>query len=68
MENLRFINQIHEALLRRKVVQELTGLSRSGLYASVKNGTFPRPVKIGLRAVAWRSDDIANWISGRISS
>jgi prophage regulatory protein len=63
MENLRFKNQIKEALLRRKEVQELTGLSRSGLYASIRNGTFPAPIKIGLRAVAWRLSDISSWIA-----
>jgi len=62
-----FINQIKDALLRRKAVQELTGLSRSGLYAAIKNGTFPSPVKIGLRAVAWRYREIAAWIQSKVS-
>ena len=68
MKDLSFKNYIQDTLLRRQKVQDLTGLSRSGLYAAIKNGTFPKPVKIGLRAVAWRSDDISNWISGRTSS
>jgi prophage regulatory protein len=63
MENLCFKNQLKEALLRRKEVQELTGLSRSGLYASIKNGTFPPQIKIGLRAVAWKASQIASWIA-----
>ena len=55
--------QIKEVLLRRHDVQGMTGLSRSGLYAAIKQGTFPAPVKIGLRAVAWRSSDISKWIA-----
>jgi prophage regulatory protein len=58
-------NQIKEVLLRRHDVQVVTGLSRSGLYAAIKQGTFPVPVKIGLRAVAWRSRDISKWVSDK---
>jgi prophage regulatory protein len=58
-------NQIKEVLLRCHDVQGVTGLSRSGLYAAIKQGTFPVPVKIGLRAVAWRSGDISKWIADK---
>ena len=68
MDSIGFINQIKEALLRRRKVQELTGLSRSGLYIAMKNGSFPPPVRIGVRAVAWRSGDVMKWISERVSS
>ena len=63
MGNNCYVNQIKEALLRLKDVQKLTGLSRSGLYAAVKNSSFPPPVKIGVRAVAWRLSDISSWIA-----
>jgi prophage regulatory protein len=59
--------QLQQALMRRKTVQELTGLSRSGLYLVIKNGTFPKPIKIGLRAVAWKATDIYIWIESKIS-
>lgn len=52
-------------LLRLSSVKELTGLSRSSIYA---DATFPRPVKIGARAVAWVEDEIRDWISDRIAS
>jgi len=54
-----------EALLRIKSVQDLTGLRKSSLYAFVKEGSFPSPVKIGKRAVAWKSTDINEWIKTR---
>jgi prophage regulatory protein len=38
-----------------------TGRSRSSIYQGVKDGTFPAPVKIGLRSVAWTSTSIAEW-------
>ena len=49
-------------LLRRPEVEALVGLKTSALYANMKNGLFPRPVKIGKRGVAWRSADIAAFL------
>jgi prophage regulatory protein len=51
--------------LRRSAVEELTGLSRSSLYDQMKKGLFPRAVKLTAKAVAWREDDIANWLASR---
>jgi len=44
-----------DPLLRRSVVEIITGLSRSSIYAQMAEKTFPRPVQIGTRSVAWRS-------------
>jgi prophage regulatory protein len=52
-------------LLRLRSVKEQTGLSRSSIYA---DPSFPKPVKIGSRAVAWVEDEICDWISARIAS
>ena len=54
------------SLLRLPTVRARTGLSRSSIYARVAAGTFPRPVAIGPRAVAWPSDAIDAWIGERI--
>ncbi|MFZ4604111.1 MAG: helix-turn-helix transcriptional regulator [Caulobacterales bacterium] len=52
-------------LLRLPVVMRETGLSRSSIYAAIKDGAFPRPVRIGKRAVAWRFDEIEAWKAAR---
>ncbi len=31
---------------------------KSSWWAGVKSGIYPKPVKLGLRATAWRVDDI----------
>ena len=49
--------------LRRPEVEVRTGLSRSAIYAAMDQGTFPRPRRIGKRAVAWREDDIERWLA-----
>lgn len=55
----------HSRLLRRREVEARTGLARSTLYAAIARGTFPRPVRIGRRAVAWPEEAIAQWIAQR---
>ncbi|WP_341861316.1 AlpA family transcriptional regulator [Gymnodinialimonas sp. 57CJ19] len=54
-----------ERHLRRQAVEEITGLSRSTLYAMISEGTFPRPVKLGKRAVGWSESSIQTWLSQR---
>lgn len=55
----------HIRILRRPEVQARTGLSRSSIYSAMEGGTFPKSVKLGVRAVGWRDDDIAEWIIER---
>ena len=47
---------------------ERTQRSKPALYAAIKDGTFPRPVKIGVRAVAWVDDDVNHWVEQRIAA
>ena len=48
-------------LLKLPAVMRETALSRSSIYAMVNAGRFPSPVRIGVRGVAWRSEDIEAW-------
>ena len=48
-------------LLRRPEVESLTGLSRARIYEEMAAGRFPRPVKTGLRSVAWVDLEIDEW-------
>jgi prophage regulatory protein len=54
-----------QRLLRLPQVEDLSGLGRSSIYAAIKAGTFPKPVKLSVRAVAWRESDIAQWQNSR---
>lgn len=53
-----------DPLMRRPAVQAATGLSRSGLYAAMERD-FPKPVKLGPQAVAWRQSEVQAWIGSR---
>ncbi|MFO1160078.1 MAG: AlpA family phage regulatory protein [Reyranellaceae bacterium] len=52
-------------LIRLPEVRRLTGLSTPTLYRQLGTGTFPAPVKIGARAVAWRLSDVIDFIEER---
>ena len=54
-------------LLRLPQVKAQTGLSRSELYRRIVAGSFPSPIKIGVRASAWSSVEIERWIIERIA-
>jgi prophage regulatory protein len=55
-----------DRMLRRKEVEQITARSRSAIYEGMAAGTFPKPVKIGARAVAWPESVIRNWIAERM--
>lgn len=52
-------------IMRRPEVEKTVGLSRSAIYAAMDRGEFPRPVRIGRRAVGWKLPDIESWIEKR---
>ena len=55
-------------ILKLKQVTEKAAISRSSLYAKVKQGKFPAPVKLGERASGWIEDEIDAWIEQRIQA
>ena len=48
--------------IRRKALEARIGLSRSTIYLMMAEGRFPRPIKIGRRAVGWRASDVEEWL------
>ena len=55
-----------QTLLRMPDVTAATALAKPTLYRQIKNGLFPRPVKLG-RVSAWPSDAVNTVISARIA-
>ena len=51
--------------LRRRSVEEITGLSRSTIYLLMSKGQFPRPIKLTAKAVAWSEASIVDWLATR---
>jgi len=56
-----------QALLRLPEVLNRTGYSRSIIYEYAQRGLFTKPVKIGLRSVAWPDDEVSAITAARIA-
>ena len=48
-------------MYRLPEVMKMTGLSRSSIYLRVSTDEFPKPVKIGRRAIGWPEESIIAW-------
>ncbi len=55
-------------ILRLPEVKASVGLSRSTIYLRVEEGSFPKPISLGARAVGWLESDIENWIGERVGA
>jgi len=53
-------------ILRLYEVTDRTGIARSTIYARISDGSFPKPIKLGLRSVGWLENEINAWISDQI--
>ena len=53
-------------ILRLLAVKARTGLSRSTIYLRVSQGTFPKPVSLGVRAVGWVEAEVQEWVQRQI--
>ena len=56
-----------QAIQRLQIVKGRSGLGRSTLYEHVKQGLWPKPVKLSARAVGWPDDEVDALISARIA-
>jgi len=56
------------SILRLPTVKARTGLSRSTIYLRVAEGTFPKPVSLGGRAVGWVEAEIQQWLEQQIEA
>jgi prophage regulatory protein len=51
--------------LRLPQVLARVGLKTTCLYELVGDGEFPKPVRLGNRAVAWLSTEVDSWIEAQ---
>lgn len=56
----------------KKVVRErerasITGVPRSTCYEMMKEGRFPKPIKVGKKAVGWLVDELYQFVDDRIA-
>ena len=56
---------LQHSLLRLVDVCRHTALAKSTIYLYISQGAFPRPVRLGAGRVAWRLEEVENWIASR---
>lgn len=56
MQNQNLVPEIR--LLRIKQILEILPIGKSTWWQGVKDGRFPKPVKLGERTTAWKVEDI----------
>ena len=54
-------------LLRLPAVLAQHGRCAASIYGDIKKGLFPKPVRIGARAVAWPAHEISTLNAARIA-
>ncbi|EFK2376089.1 helix-turn-helix transcriptional regulator [Escherichia coli] len=54
-------------LIRMPETMRRTGYGRAWIYKLIAQGSFPKPVKIGSRAIAFVESEIDEWINQRIA-
>lgn len=50
-------------ILRRKQVENRTGLSRSTIYNRIHEGSFPKSISLGSRSVGWIESEVDAWLA-----
>lgn len=55
-----------ERLVSLQEVEKITGFRSSFLYSEIKNGNFPKPIKINTRS-RWVKSQIDNWVRQKIN-
>ena len=56
---------MEERLLRRREVEDITGLSHSTIYRLMDAGEFPQAKSIGPNCVRWMLSEIIAWMESR---
>ena len=51
--------------VRLKETIRITNFSRSSIYRGIRDGSFPIPVRIGERAIAFKIKELEKWIESR---
>ena len=54
-----------ERLLTNKQLIAEINISRATIYRLLRNGAFPKPIRIGPRSTRWLESDIKAWLADR---
>ena len=65
MKATSVVQTLKRAIVRRKELQELLGISLATIDRMRQTGDFPQPIKLGAQAVGFRMEDLEAWLASR---
>ena len=57
---------LEDEFIDMKFITRLTGLSDKWFYKLIKDGLFPKPIKLG-RCSRWKKSEVELWLQQRIA-
>ncbi|EEV5942243.1 TPA: helix-turn-helix transcriptional regulator [Escherichia coli] len=60
------ISLLDDQLVDMRFITKLTGLTDKWFYKLIKDGLFPRPIKLGRRS-RWKQSEVELWLQQRIT-
>lgn len=57
---------LNDKFVDMEFITKLTGLTDKWFYQLIKNGKFPKPIKLG-RSSRWLESEVAAWLQQRIT-
>ncbi|EMX6283176.1 AlpA family transcriptional regulator [Providencia sp. PROV257] len=66
MNNMK-TSLLDDQLVDIKFITEFTGLTDKWFYKLIKEGEFPKPIKLG-RSSRWFKSEVEQWLKERINS
>lgn len=54
-------------ILRRPEVVAATGLSYTSLFRLMREGRFPRPIRLSAKAAGWVRSEVETWLQERVA-
>ncbi|KMK42235.1 AlpA family transcriptional regulator [Citrobacter sp. TSA-1] len=60
------ISLLDDQLVDMRFITKLTGLTDKWFYKLIKDGQFPKPIKLG-RSSRWKQSEVEDWLLQRIA-
>ncbi len=60
------ISLLDDQLVDMRFITKLTGLTDKWFYKLIKDGLFPKPIKLGRRS-RWKQSEVELWLQQRIT-
>jgi len=58
----------HKIFYRLPEVKQRIGVSASSIWSWVKQGKFPKPIRLSENCTAWEAEAVDRWAAERISA